>query len=127
MCAALAAEALKKFNTVRVWREQNLFTHLRDAIDRYGDYMNTLKNALDNEFCVIDDIGSTPVNDWRKEIIFNVVDIRREMGYPTVLTSNYSHQELTNKYEARVTSRLFGARNTVIDLFGMEDLRTKGY
>lgn len=127
MCAALTGHALRKFNTVRVWREQNLFTHLRDAIERYGDYINTLKCALDDEFCVIDDIGSTPVNDWRKEIIFNAIDIRREMGYPTVLTSNYNQFELTNKYEARVTSRLFGGRNTIVDLFGMEDLRARGY
>lgn len=126
MCACLAGEAHRRFNTVRVWREEALFAHLRDSIERFGDYYNTLKLALDDEFCVIDDIGSTPVNDWRKEVIFNAIDIRREMGYPTVLTSNYNYNELTQKYEPRVTSRLFGGRNTVIDLFGMEDLRKQG-
>ena len=127
MCAAIAGEAIRTFNTVRCWKEQQLFAHLRDSIERYGDYSQALKYALDDEFCIIDDVGSTPVNDWRKEVIFNCIDTRHSMGYPTIITSNYTREELCQKYEARTASRLFASENTIIDLFGMEDLRSKGY
>lgn len=126
LCAALIGWAAPRLNTLRSWREADLLGHLRDSIEKFGDYSTTLKLALDDDFVIIDDIGSTPVNDWRKEIIFNAIDMRYSSGLPTVVTSNLTRAQISERYEPRTASRLFAKENTVIDLFGMLDMRQEG-
>lgn len=118
--------AFQKYVSIRYWKEEALFAHLRDSIERYGDYIGALKYALDDDFVILDDIGSTPVNDWRKEIIFNTIDTRYNMQKPTVYTSNLDRFEIAGKYEPRVASRLFSSENTLIEMHAGGDLRKEG-
>lgn len=126
LASAILAYAFKHFNTVRYWKEEFLFNHLRNSIDQYGDYITTLQLAMDDEFCVVDDIGSTPVNDWRKEVIFNAMDIRYGTALPTVITSNLTRDQIAHKYEPRTADRIFAKENTIIELFNVPSLRSQG-
>lgn len=126
LCAAIAGLSLGFYDTVRCWKEEYLFAHLRDSIERFGDYANSLKFALDDQLTILDDLGSTPVNDWRKEIIFNTVDIRYASMLPTIVTSNLTKQEISYRYEPRTADRLFAKENTIIDLFDAVSLRQEG-
>lgn len=126
LASAILAYAFKHFNTVRYWKEEFLFNHLRNSIDQFGDYISTLQLAMDDEFCVIDDIGSTPVNDWRKEVVFNAMDIRYGTSLPTVVTSNLTRDQIAKKYEPRTADRIFAKENTIIELFNVPSLRSQG-
>jgi DNA replication protein DnaC len=126
MCAAFLGWAINKFRTFRCWKESELLGHLRDSIDRYGDYSTSLKQAIDDEFMILDDLGSSPVNDWRKEIIFTVIETRYSMAMPTIITSNLTQDQIANKYDERTASRLFASENSIIDMFNMCDLRKEG-
>lgn len=123
MCAAISYAAHRRFNTVRYWKEFDLLDKLRESIDKYNDYFKTLEQAMDDEFCIIDDIGSTGVTDWRKEVIFSAIDLRYNSMRPTIITSNLNRDQIKEKYEWRTADRLFAKENTIIDLFGMPSMR----
>jgi DNA replication protein DnaC len=125
-CSALADLAFRKYSTVRYWNEKKLMSRLRQAIDEDQDYGEVLKYCLDDEFVFLDDIGSMPANDWRKEVIFSAIDNRYSSALPTVITSNLTKKEFTDRYEQRTHSRIFAKENTIIELWGFEDLRTTG-
>jgi len=126
LCAALVDFVYRRFGHPRYWKEAKLYAHLRDAIENTHDYMLTLELCLDDNFVYIDDIGSTPPNDWRKEVLFNAIDIRYNMEKPTVFTSNLNKTQISQMYEPRIASRLFSSENTIITLWENEDLRSRG-
>ena len=126
-CASLVEWALKNFNSFRYWHEAQLLQRIRDGMDQYkGDYLKDLSFLIDDDFLMIDDIGSQPINDWREEIIFDTIDRRYNSMLPTVITSNLSREQIEEKYHHRIASRLFAKENIIIELHNAEDLRALG-
>ena len=71
------------------------------------------------EVLILDDVGAGKLSDWNVEILFRLLNYRIEAEKPTVITSNYSAEELLRKISAvpyvdvqdanRIISRLKGA------------------
>jgi DNA replication protein DnaC len=115
-CASLVPWALANFRTCRFWTENLLLKRLRDVIaDGSGDYMTALKYLLDDDFVIYDDFGSSGANDWRKEVLGEVIDNRWASDLPTVITSNLTQSEIYSQYGGRTHSRIFDKRNLIID------------
>ncbi len=91
-----------------------------------GDYLEALKWLIDDDFVMIDDIGSTGLNEWRKEIIFDAIDERYNSMKPTIITSNFSVREFKYYFHERVSSRLFAKENCVIEILDGDDRRSEG-
>lgn len=116
-CSALVPFAMRTFKSFRYWNESELLKRVRSSMDDYkGDYLETLKFLIDDDFIMIDDIGSTGLNEWRKEIIFDAIDERYCSMKPTVVTSNLSRNEFENNFHPRVASRLFANDNIIIEM-----------
>lgn len=82
-----------------------------------GDYLDVLKYMIDDEFLIIDDIGSsTKHTEWREEVLFYILDSRYNSMKPTIFTSNFSQDEFKEKYHSRIHSRLFATENTLIEI-----------
>lgn len=81
-----------------------------------GDYLEFLSHLIDDEFIFLDDVGSTNLNDWRKEVFFAAIDERYNSMKPTVIVSNFTRQEIKENFHDRVYSRLFDKDNVVIEL-----------
>lgn len=88
-----------------------------------GDYLESLKLLIDDEFVMLDDIGSTGLTDWRREVIFDSIDERYNSMLPTVFTTNFSEREIKDNFHARVHSRLFSKENTIIEINNGRDKR----
>lgn len=126
-CAALIPWAVKKFDTIRVWHEDKLLQTLRDKISAGdGDYFKHLELMTDDELVIVDDIGCNKPNDWREEVLFELINLRYNAMLPTVFTSNLSREDFERLYHPRVASRLFASENTIVELHGGEDLRLSG-
>lgn len=91
-----------------------------------GDYLDALKYIIDYDFLILDDVGSVGMNEWRKEIIFSLVDLRYESKKPTVVTSNWKIEGLEELFGSRVFSRMFATRNLIIDGSNWQDQRQRG-
>jgi DNA replication protein DnaC len=124
LCAALVPFALENFDSFRYHTERQLLTKVRESMDLgQGDFLNTLKYNLDDPLVFIDDIGSSGLNDWRKDVLFEAIDMRYNTRLPTVITSNFNIKEFKKAFHPRFTSRLFAACNTIIELDTNEDFR----
>ena len=116
-CAALIPFAIQTFKSFRYWNESELLKRVRSSMDEFkGDYLETLKYLIDDDFVMIDDIGSTGLNQWRKEIIFDAIDERYCSMKPTVITSNLSRKQFENEFHPRVASRLFANDNIILEI-----------
>jgi DNA replication protein DnaC len=115
-CASIVPWALSTFRTSRFWTENLLLKRLRNTISEgTGDYMECLKYLIDDNFIVFDDFGCTGANDWRKEVLCELIDNRWASKLPTIVTSNLSKEQVEEQYGGRIHSRLFDARNTIIE------------
>jgi DNA replication protein DnaC len=124
-CSALVEFALMEFKHFRYWNESELLKRVRSSMSEYanGDYLQCLKYLIDDELVIIDDIGSTGLNEWRKEIIFDAIDERYCSMKPTIFTSNFSRKEFENNFPERVSSRLFAKDNIIIEVNNGTDFR----
>ncbi len=120
---------MKKHRFFRYFNERELLARLRGGIASGlggGDYLNSLKMLLDQEFIFLDDIGSSGFNEWRREVIFDAIDQRYESRLPTVITSNLNRKQLEEGLGGRAVSRLFASENLVIEMHDGVDLRKEG-
>src|SRR5574337_1081759 len=123
-CACLVEWAMKNFRCFRYRNESELLKRLRSSMDSMvGDYLDALKYLIDDDFLMIDDIGSCGLTDWRKEVLFDTIDERYCSMKPSLITSNFSRQDFMNNYPERIVSRLFAKENIVIEQMDGIDLR----
>lgn len=127
LAAALVEFGLTKFNSFRYWHEGDLLKKVRASIDEYknSDYLDCLNYLIDDEFIILDDIGSSGLTEWRKEILFEAIDFRYCSMLPTVIITNFSKKEIRSLYHERLASRIFATENIVIEIHDGPDLRQK--
>ncbi len=123
-CSALynLARSAFKFETVRYWNERQLFNRLRSQMENGRDYLADLQEMCDDELLIFDDLGSSGITDWRKEVLFELVDFRYSSNKPTIFTSNLSRDDIYRNLGERLHSRMFARGNTILEIAGA-DLR----
>jgi DNA replication protein DnaC len=115
-CAAILSYMYNKFRYLRAYSERDLFRRIRNNISEgSGDYLQLLHNLIDDDFIIIDDLGSSGHNQWREEIILELLDYRYSLKKPTLITSNLSKKEFYDIYKSRIASRLFAAENLILE------------
>lgn len=135
--ASLVEWCFSNFNTFRYHREEDILRRLRSGIaaERKSDYLVDLEYLIDDQFIMLDDVGSgiNPQKvshrdlEFRREVFFSFLDYRYRTGLPTVVTSNFTRQEFKDVYSERIYSRLFASQNIIIERFGDNiDLRQQG-
>lgn len=125
LAASLVEFGLTTFKSFRKWHEYDLLTKVRSSIDEFkgSDYIECLKYLIDDDFIILDDIGSTGLTDWRKEVLFSAIDMRYNSMKPTLITTNLSRKEFNELFHERFSSRLFASSNTIIEIHDGPDLR----
>ncbi len=62
---------------------------------------------LDAEVLIIDDLGSEPMlNNVTKQYLYNLINIRQMHSRPTLISTNLSLDDLLDRYDERIFSRL---------------------
>jgi DNA replication protein DnaC len=132
-CAAVMNELYERFvttrTTFRVYDEKRLFSLVRNHIGDQtsgGDFMIYAKQLVDDTFIILDDVGSSRINEWTQELLLEIIDYRTREKAPTLITTNLSQSEMKDLYGHRISSRIFAAKNTIIDSNGMKNFREEG-
>jgi len=125
ICAALIEWMFSKVADIYFIREARFMERIRNSFDMKGDYRQEVEYQIDHDLFMLDDIGSVGEgkSEWRKEVLFEVINLRFESCRPTVFTTNYKPQEIKDKLGERAYSRLMAKENTVIDMFDYPDIR----
>ncbi|MCQ2478259.1 MAG: ATP-binding protein [Clostridia bacterium] len=86
----------------------NLFAAMEN--DQFANRSNdTYNNAVNCDLLVIDDLGSEFLTSYVQSCIYNVINTRLLSGKPTLISTNLSMKEISEKYTARIASRLIGS------------------
>jgi DNA replication protein DnaC len=72
----------------------------------------------------LDDVGAEPPGEFNTSVLYQIVNPRQNQCLPTVISTNLSAQELMNRYDGRITSRLLGGYRVL--LFEGRDHRIYG-
>lgn len=114
----------RKLNHWRYYKERELLKLVRDSIDQKGtDCEGTLKMLLDDDFIIIDDLGSSNYTEWREGVLFSAIDLRHESMKPTIITTNLTRLDIVQQYHPRLADRLFDRSNVIIDTHNQESFR----
>ncbi len=60
----------------------------------------------DLDLLVLDDIGSEKTTSFVEAFIYDILESRRNLSKPTIITTNLTDKEIESRYGKRVTSRL---------------------
>lgn len=121
-CAAWYNSLKEQGKTIRAFTEYKLFSHLRSVIQKNWDPVIELEKICETKYMILDDMGSSAMTDWQKDILFEFVNMRTESGLPTLITSNLMRKDIKETFHERFESRIYAAKNTIAELVG-EDRR----
>lgn len=97
--------------------------YIADLQESYRTNTSTdaiVENLVRPKFLIVDDIGSGALSDHERRFTLELIERRIHRNRPTILTSNWSREEIGDKMDARISSRL--ALFTELKLAG-DDLR----
>lgn len=75
---------------------------------------------------VLDDIGAEQGTAWSRATLTRIINGRKNMGYPTMFTTNHLPKTLAEWTDARIASRVFDRQDgVVVVMTGAKDYRMK--
>ena len=77
---------------------------------------------LECDLLIIDDLGTEFSNQFTISCLYNLINTRINRGLSTIISTNLTATELSEKYDGRICSRLLG-RDTLVLMFGGKDMR----
>lgn len=121
LTSCIAKEVLKKNFTVVYLSAIELFEL---AIAQFKDTEEEAADTsyyMDCDLLIIDDLGTENTSLYKTTHLFHVINSRRLNRRTTIISTNYTPDELEQMYSERVTSRLVGDY-VAVPLFG-DDIR----
>ena len=105
LSTAIARKVAEKGYRVVIDSLSNLLNRIEE--ERFGRAQgNTMNILLEADFVILDDFGSEDVNKHFQPYIYEIINGRMNRKLPLIISTNYSNQELNNKYNERIISRL---------------------
>ena len=99
------------------WRK--IIDHLRD-----GDY-EIMRAVCDDWFVALDDIGAERASDFSVSKLDQIVDER--LGKWTVITCNFTRQQIADHMDVRIASRLGRGNNVIVDNINVLDYTSRSH
>lgn len=132
LAAAIVNRRYEKNMHTYYFNEYEMFSKLAAMEQEGQSSLGYIQDLCGNEFMIWDDFGSTLThgkNDFKdnekKNIMFQFIDERYNSMLPTIITTNYSIEELGDMINPRIRSRLAAKENLVIEIIG-DDKRANG-
>jgi len=91
------------------------FDKEKEIIDRYVDY----------DVLLLDDLLKEQLKDWGKQVLYLLINKRYEDLKTTIITTNGTSKELTEKAGSAITSRLVQSSQVVVFGKDIKDFRLK--
>lgn len=118
----LASEFIKNGYYVYFTTAFNMIGTCRDYHFGKDSELSTLQNC---EVLCIDDLGTEPMlANITQEYLLAIINERTTNGLRTIISTNLTQQQITDRYDARIFSRVFSKRNGFAIKFNGKDLRT---
>ncbi len=119
---AIANVAINKGYAVLYGTAQNILSDLQS--ENFGRLDNIYYNEYDvlhADLLILDDLGTEFKNQYSVASIYNIINTRILKKLPTIISSNLDYDELEEKYDQRIESRIIG-EYSILELTG-KDIR----
>lgn len=130
MSNCIANELLKRGKTVLYQTAPVLLETIIDSkFNKYKNYNSNefYKNVLNVDLLIIDDLGTESINSMTVSELFTIINTRilnlNNKATKTIISTNFSIEQIFKIYEERIGSRIAGNYD-IYQFFG-EDLRLK--
>lgn len=118
---AIAGAALEKGMGVVYSPAQNLIQKLEKEHFSYNSDTPILDDVLECDLLILDDLGTEFSTAYSQSLIYNIINTRILSKKPTIISTNFEFDFLSEKYTTRVASRIMGCY--VIKKFTGSDIR----
>ena len=107
--------------------EKGYTTLFTSAFDLNNMFLEEhLKSLMETDCLIIDDLGTEPLRkNVTKEYLLLLLNERLTKNKATLITSNMSPEQILNRYEERIFSRIFNTRSSLILEFKGRNNRLK--
>lgn len=115
-----------KGKNIVIFNETDYFCQLRSIINQKWEPVIEVEKFCGADVVILDDMGSSQLTPWQKDMLFALVDKRVESRAPTIITSNLFLKDIKENFHERFYSRISAKRNLIIELkhdLGNQDLR----
>lgn len=119
---AIANVAISRGFSVVYGTAHNILSDLQNENFGRTDNLRYSENdILYTDLLILDDLGTEYSNSYTVACLYNIINTRILAKRPTIINTNYGFQELNEKYDQRITSRIAGEYSP-LTLFG-NDIR----
>ncbi|MBO7377371.1 MAG: ATP-binding protein [Clostridia bacterium] len=95
-----------------------------DLFAAHGDKVGYDRLFADCDLLVIDDLGTEKLmRTITVENLCQLISLRQSFARPTIVTTNLSQEEILERYDERIYTRLVEKRNSAVVLFPDENFR----
>lgn len=77
---------------------------------------NLIKRFVDYDYLVIDELGVEKTTEWGLQTLYLIVDGRSDELKQTIITSNLTLQDIEDKLDPRLASRIVGMSEVILEL-----------
>jgi len=74
----------------------------------YGTEESRSEKYFDCDLLIMDDLGAELTNQFTVSSLYNIINTRINRGKSMIISTNLGHNGLLERYDERITSRLFG-------------------
>lgn len=111
---AIANVVINRGYSVIFGNSQNIISDLQsEEFNEKKETQYTKKAVLNCDLLIIDDLGTEVLNQSRIAILYNVINSRLLSKLPTIISSNFTLDELEEKYDQRIFSRITGEYSSI--------------
>lgn len=106
---AIANAVINRGYSVVYGTAQNLLNDLQNEnFGRYDHIRYYEKAVMNCDLLIIDDLGTEFKNSYTTAELYNIINSRILSRLPTIISTNFTQNELEDKYDQRITSRIVG-------------------
>ena len=112
---AIANVVINRGYSVIYGTAQNILRDLQNENFGRTDNLRYFENEiLSTDLIIRDDLGTELKNQFTVSCLYNIINSRLCAKLPTIISTNYTFEELEEKYDQRITSRITGQYSTLI-------------
>lgn len=106
---AIANGVINRGYSVVYGTAQNILSDLQNEnFNRTDNLRYTERAVLNCDLLIIDDLGTEFKSSYTVACLYNIINTRILAKLPTIISTNFSSDELEDKYDQRITSRIIG-------------------
>jgi DNA replication protein DnaC len=106
------------------YRCSELYAAFREAYRTNASEETVLAEYVKHHFLILDDIGAGSLSDFERRQLMEVLDRRLNKCIPTIITSNWSVAQISERMDDRIASRL--ASFHLLEMQGRDRRMTAG-